>query len=112
MLQDAWEMAADSNLFTDASGTLGFGACFQGAWIMGTWLTAQFSRSIQWKELFAIVAAGATWGGQWQRTKILVYCDNQAVVQVRLAKNLKHPILLSYAIHCFFWLQKIVLMFP
>lgn len=46
MLQDAWETAADLNLSTDASGTLGFGAYFQEKWIMGTWLKAQLSRSI------------------------------------------------------------------
>ena len=54
MLQADWQTAADLNLFTDASGTLGFGAYFKGAWIMGTWSKEQLSRSIQWKELFAI----------------------------------------------------------
>ena len=60
MLQADWQTAADLNLFTDASCTLGFGAYFEGAWIMGTWSKEQLSRSIQWKELFAIVAAAAT----------------------------------------------------
>ena len=91
MLQEKWETAADLNLSTDASGTLGFGAYFQGAWFTGTWSIAQLPRSIQWKELFAIVAAAATWGNQWQTKKILVSCDNQAIVQVWQAKNPKHP---------------------
>lgn len=42
-------------------------------------------------ELFAIVAALASWGHQWRRKKILVYRDNQAIVQVWQAKNPKHP---------------------
>ena len=92
MLQDDWETATDLDLSTDASGTLGFEAYFLGAWIMGAWSTAQLSRSIQWKELFAIAAAAAaTWGNQWQRKKILVHCDNQAIVQIWQAKKPKHP---------------------
>ncbi len=69
MLQDHWVTAADLDLSTNASGTHGFGAYFQGTRIMGTWSTAQLPRSNQWKELFAIVAAAATWGNQWQRRK-------------------------------------------
>ena len=41
MLQADWQTAADLNLFTDASGTLGFRAYFKGAWIMGTWSKEQ-----------------------------------------------------------------------
>lgn len=87
MLQNDWIIATDLHLFSDASGTLGFGAYLQGAWIMGTWSETQLAKSIQWKELFAIVAAAATWGHQWQRKKILIYCDNLAIVQVWQAKN-------------------------
>ena len=61
MFQADWQTAADLNLFTDASGTMRFGAYFKEAWIMGTWSKKQLSRSIQWKELFAIVTAVATW---------------------------------------------------
>ena len=87
MLQTDWEEAADLSLCTDAAGALGFGAYFQGAWIMGTWPPNQRGHSIQWKELFAIVAAAATWGPSWQRKKIRVYCDNLSVVQIWQAKN-------------------------
>ena len=37
---------------------------------------------ITWKELFAIVMAVHTWGVLWQRQKILIHCDNQAVVRI------------------------------
>ena len=87
MLQADRQTTADLNLFTDTSGTLGFGAYFKGAWIMDTWSKEQLSRSIQWKDLFAIIAAAATWGNQWQ--KIVVYCDNQAIVHVWQAKSPK-----------------------
>ena len=61
--------AADLELYTDASGTHGCGAYFQGEWFHHDWQPhQQLSEhvSIQWQELFAIVAAalGATLGGR------------------------------------------------
>ena len=82
MLQSHWDTSPDLQLYTDASGTLGFGAYFQGAWLMGSWSDTQLSRSIQWKELFAIVAATAAWGSKWKRKRILIHCDNQAIVHI------------------------------
>lgn len=89
ILQTDWTTAANLRLHTDASGTLGFGAYFQGAWIMVTWSQQQLAQSIQWKELFAIVAAALVWGHKWQRKNIMVYCDNLAIVQVWQAKSPK-----------------------
>ncbi|KAL5517749.1 hypothetical protein EMCRGX_G003358 [Ephydatia muelleri] len=52
------------NLFTGASGALGYGAYFNGAWFRGDWLPHQKPpmQSIQWQEFFAIIAAACTWG--------------------------------------------------
>ena len=86
MLQTNWVTAADLSLFTDASGTLGYSAYFQGTWIIDTWSKQQLANSIQWKELTAIAA---TWGHKWQRQKIIVYCDNLAIVQVWQAQKKK-----------------------
>eukprot|EP00731_Ephydatia_muelleri_P022003 Em0014g594a len=60
-LDPSW---TDADTFTDASGTLGFGAYFDGSWFRGSWLPHQelSQRSIQRQELFAIVAAAHTWG--------------------------------------------------
>ena len=101
MLQADWQITADLNLFTDASGTLGFGASFKRAWIMSTWSKEQLSRSIQWKELFAIIAAAATWGNQWQRN-----CDNQAIVHVWQAKGPKNLALVQLCCTLFFLAAK------
>ena len=38
-LDPSWTDADTLNLFTDASGTLGFGAYFDGSWFRGSWLT-------------------------------------------------------------------------
>jgi len=37
--------------------------------------------SMPWKELYAIVAAAATWGHQWARKKVIFWTDCQPVVQ-------------------------------
>ena len=59
-----WKDAEAIHLFTDASGTLGFGAFFNGACIRGDWQPHQQlpGRSIQWQELFAMIAAAPDLG--------------------------------------------------
>jgi hypothetical protein len=47
-------LAHDWELYTDAAGSLGCGAYFQGAWFHYDWQPHQLAHSIQWKELFAI----------------------------------------------------------
>ena len=47
-----WSRSLDLELFTDASGGLGFGIYFQGHWLNGSWPPNLSDRSIQWKELF------------------------------------------------------------
>ena len=66
MLQHDWVTDTDLNLCSDASGKLSFGAHFQGVWIKSTWSEQQTPKSIQWRELFTIIAAATTWGHQWQ----------------------------------------------
>ena len=38
-------------LYTDASGTQGWGAYWSGRWLQRSWSTAQQTRDITWKEL-------------------------------------------------------------
>ena len=52
----------------------------EGRWIQGTWTPDQVPLSVEFKELFAILMACATWGHLWRRQCILVHCDNQAIV--------------------------------
>ena len=70
------------NLFTDASGTLGFRAYFNGSWFRCSWLSHQRLdvRSIQWQELFAIVTAAKVWGPQLAKLRVRFNYDNQAIV--------------------------------
>ena len=79
-LYNEWTPSPDFHLQTDASGTWGFGAYFQGRWIQGSWTTEQSPFSIEYKELYAIVVACHTWGSEWARRRIEFHCDNSAVV--------------------------------
>ena len=86
--------AHDLDLYTDASGRLGAGAYFQGHWFHYQWQPhQQLSNqiSIQWQELFAIMAAALTWGHQWSRLRIRFCCDNLPIVQAWEGKSSRQP---------------------
>ena len=85
--------AHDYQLYTDASGTLGCGAYFQGSWFHYAWQSHQqlSSMSIQWQEMFAVLVAALTWGHMWKRKHIKFHCDNLAMVLTRNGKSSKHP---------------------
>ena len=82
ILESNWTPSTNMQLFTDASGTNGWGAYWSGKWLQGQWSESQLQMDITWKELFAIVMAVHTWGALWQRQKILIHCDNLAVVAI------------------------------
>ena len=77
-LDPEWTAADSLQLYTDASGSLGLGAYFNGAWFRGDWQPHQRLplRFIQWQELFTIVAAASTWGHLWAGLRIHFHCDN------------------------------------
>ena len=81
-LEPNWTPAPELQLFTDAASTLGFGVYWNGAWFSQPWPPHLASKSIEWKELYAILIACETWGAHWSGKRILFHCDNQAVVQV------------------------------
>ena len=80
-LESTWTPSPAFQLFTDASDQ-GYGCYWQGHWLQGTWSRQQSKFHIQWKELFAVVVAAQTWGAQWTRKRLLVHCDNHAVVDI------------------------------
>ena len=73
--------------YSDASANeiLGFGAVFNNDWLFGQWepnFINDMSPSIEYLELFALVAALLTWGDRIQHTRVIIFCDNSAVVQM------------------------------
>ena len=81
-MDPTWTPAPELQLFTDASGALGFGGYWKGAWFSQPWPPHLASKPIEWKELYAIVIACETWGTHWSGRRILFHCDNHAIVQV------------------------------
>ena len=90
------------NLFTDASGQLGFGIHNGGHWISQLW-PAEFKHySIQWNELFPIYVTCLVWGQSLRGRKLLFNYDNQAVVEIWSAKNSKCSSIMSLLHRIFF----------
>ena len=83
IIPDAFTITShDLKLFTDASKTIGFGALYRKSWIQGRWDGRTSSLSIDFKELFAILAAVVTWGAQWEGKRIVFITDNLPITQI------------------------------
>ena len=79
--------AAELNSYSDASANehLGCGAIFDNQWLFCQWepgYIKQNSPSIGYLELYALCAAILTWGDQLKDSRIVVFCDNMAVVHM------------------------------
>lgn len=94
-LSPLWENSDTLSLFTDASGSLGYGGFFQKRWFQGQWLPSQQlgqpGISILWQELYAINIACHLWGALWTSKRIRFYFDNQGVVEVINSRRSKVP---------------------
>ena len=66
---------------------------FNGAWIRGDWQPHQQlpGRSIQWQELFDIIAAVLTWVHHLSGLRIQFHCDNLSIVQAWVNQSSKQP---------------------
>ena len=79
-----WESNIELHLFTDSSDIAAAG------YHNGSWFVVPFiyefrelkDMSINWRELFAVVVAAATFGSQWSGKQIMFHCDNMCVVDV------------------------------
>ena len=101
-LDPAWTPAHEFQLFTDAAGNLGYGTYWNGQWFSQPWPSHLSSKSIEWKELYAIVIACETWGRYWSGKRLLFHCDNEAVVQVWQSGRSRCPDLMDLVRALFF----------
>ena len=79
-----WSNNADLELYTDAS-DVGIGCYFKGAWIMQSFDNNNHKfaeNSINWRELYAVVVAVATWGHMLASKKVLFHCDNMSIMYI------------------------------
>ena len=67
-------------IWSDASGSWGCGAAWNGCWFQIPWPSTWSSTPITPKELVPIVAAVAIWGLDWAGQRVCCMCDNMAVV--------------------------------
>ena len=84
----------DLQLFTDTSGSHGYGGYLNGEWFQATWLPQHpinptMGIRINWQELFAIYIACYLWGPSWPRKHICMWCDNLPVVSIINSKRPK-----------------------
>ena len=85
LLNTTWESCVWLQLFTDAFSTIGYGGTFRRQWLQGAWENLDSQEqglSINWKELYAIVAACHIWGSRWSQKRLLFHCDSQSVFEI------------------------------
>ncbi|KAM4794908.1 uncharacterized protein WCC33_000060 [Rhinophrynus dorsalis] len=78
--------SSDLELFTDASGSVGFGAYFGGRWCAARWPQALSAsplvRNLTFLEFFPIVVSVEVWGDLLRDRRIVFWTDNLSVVHV------------------------------
>ena len=89
-----------------AAPNLGYGCIMNDHWMFGKWesdFVCKYKPSIEYLELFALTAGVLAWSSRYlQNCKLMVLCNNQAVVQ--MINNLT-----SSCKNCMFLLQLLVL---
>ena len=78
-------VADEINMYSDASGKIGMGAICGSSWMFKLWnqeFLAKHEPSIEYLELFAVTAAVLTWIHQFKNRRIILFCDNQSVVDM------------------------------
>ena len=77
-------VSSDSlQLYTDAAGSIGYGAVCDSQWFYGVWPESWRHYNITALEIYPIVAAVVTWGVSWKNRSICFYTDNEALVNDR-----------------------------
>ena len=82
LLQEKWVTSPSLNLYTDAAGSVGFGAIFKKHWLMGRWPLHLVDLPITFKEIFPIVLAFETWGANFRNKCVTLHIDNAAAVYI------------------------------
>ena len=83
--RDMFITSTEISFYTDALGKIGYGGFFDGQWIFGVW-NKRFldvaKPSIGFLEIFALVAGVLTWGDLLVNTRVVIFCDNQSVLEM------------------------------
>ena len=106
MLWDIGKLLPEFNVVSDASGTWGCGAYWDGKWFHFQWPSILQSLNIAIKELITVVVVAASFGNQWQGKLIQFTVDNMPVVHVLNSTYSKDPHLMHlpysyFGVHCY-----------
>lgn len=95
VFQDAiWTTDYEFDLYTDASGTIGWGAYLHGKWCQGRWPHVWLQYSIAFKEIFPIMVACAVFRDEFKNKRILLHTDNMSVLAIVNTKTSKCPLIM------------------
>ncbi|CAC5418456.1 unnamed protein product [Mytilus coruscus] len=101
---DRWLTSDQQHLFTDASGTYGYGALFGSQWFLGKGATKWQKQNIAFLELYPIVLAVEIWGHRFENQCIYFHTDNIALVSVINKQTSKDPLIMflirRLVLHC------------
>ena len=78
-------IADEINMYSDASGRIGMGAICGKHWMHQNWspeFIDKYTPSIEYLELYAVTAAVLAWISQFKNRRIILFCDNQSVVDM------------------------------
>ena len=84
------------NLFTDAAGSLGFGAIFQNHWCYGRWPVDWLHKNIAFLEFYPIVLSLHLRGHLIRNRCILFFTDNEALVYIINKQSCRDKSLMSF----------------
>ena len=90
-----WLSSTKLHLYTDAAGSLGYGAVFGSHWFYGTWPDRWIGTNIIILEMFPIVVSISIWASKLENKCILFHTDNQGLVEVINKKTTKDKKLLA-----------------
>ena len=93
-LDNIWLSSAKLHLYTDAAGSLGYGAVFGLHWFFGKWPNSWLGKNIMILEMFPIVISISLRASQLANKCILFHTDNQGLVEVIHKKTTKDKNLL------------------
>ena len=95
-LNQNWITNPSLQLYTDASGSFGYGAVFRDQWFYGPWPDSWKSFDIAALEFYPIVLSVIIWGPLMRNQRITFFTDNEALVHITNKNSCRDKFLMSF----------------
>ncbi len=89
-----WSEDTVLHLYTDASGTIGYGLVLGSHFALGCWPESWKQHHITLLELFPILLAFKLFGDILHDKKVCIHTDNMALVSILNNQTSKHPLIM------------------